>query len=215
MNQSAEEDNISQAHDQILKMLEEGKITAEEADKLLTAVGPEQRVGRVAGEAVITELDKDEPRMTEAEPPDYSRFRGLWRIPFIIATGSLLLSGVGLAFMYQADERVATLGFLCVWSIFLLAFLATLLLLLARRAPWLHLRVQEQGGRRFAISLPLPLGLAHWIIGLARNFVPKEQAAHLETAGTFVSAMRDDPGREPIIIDVDDDDGDKVEIYIG
>jgi len=89
------------------------------------------------------------------------------------------------------------------------------LLLLARRAPWLHLRVQEQDGQRFAISLPLPLGLAHWIIAIARNFVPKDQAAHLETADSFVTAMRDDPRREPIIIDVDDDDGDKVEIYIG
>ncbi|MGD8805158.1 MAG: hypothetical protein PVH65_04880 [Chloroflexota bacterium] len=206
---------MGEAHDQILKMLEEGKITAEEADRLLTAVGPEQGVGQVAGEAVITDLPDEELEAAPAVPSDYSRYRNLWRIPFIIAAGSLLLSGVGLALMYQADERVATLGFLCIWSIFMLAFLATLLLLLARRAPWLHLRVQEQDGQRFAISLPLPLGLAHWIIGIARNFVPERQAAHLETAYAFVTAMRDDPEREPIIIDVDDDDGDKVEVYIG
>lgn len=206
---------MSEAHDQILKMLEEGRITAEEADRLLTAVGPERSVGQVAGDPVITTQLEDEPGPTQADPPEYGRFRGLWRIPFIIAAGSLLLSGLGLAFMYQADERVATLGFLCVWSIFLLAFLATLLLLFARRAPWLHLRVQEQDGRRFAISLPLPLGLAHWIIGFARAFVPDKQAAHLDTADAFVTAMREDPNRQPIIIDVDDDDGDKVEIFIG
>ena len=206
---------MSEAQNQILKMLEEGRITAEEADKLLTAIGPEQQVGVVAGEAVVTGAVRDEAAAAPAEPPDYSRYRGLWRIPFIIAAGSLLLSGLGLAFMYQADERVAALGFLCIWSIFVLAFVASILLLLARRAPWLHLRVQEQGGRRLAISLPLPLGLAHWILGLARNFVPREQAMHLETADAFVTAMQEDPNREPIIIDVDDDDGDKVEIYIG
>lgn len=206
---------MSEAEDQILKMLEEGRITAEEADRLLTAIGPEQDVSLVAGDAVVTGAQAEEPGAAYSDPPDYGRYQGLWRIPFIIAAGSLLLSGLGLAFMYQANEGVAALGFLCVWSIFLLAFVATILLLLARRAPWLHLRVQEQDGRRFAISLPLPLGLAHWIIGFAQNFVPKEQAVHLETADAFVTAMQEDPNREPIIIDVDDDDGDKVEIYIG
>lgn len=206
---------MNEAHDQILKMLAEGRITAEEADRLLTAVGPADDAALVATEAMAAEGLDDEPIAAYAKPPDYHRYRGVWRIPFIIAAGSLLLSGWGLAFMYQADERVATLGFLCIWSIFLLAFLATILLLLARRAPWLHLRVQEQQGRRFALSLPLPLGLAHWILGVARNFVPEGQAAHLDTADAFVTAMQDDPEREPIIIDVDDDDGDRVEIFIG
>lgn len=206
---------MSEAQDRILRMLEEGTITADEADKLLTAIGPEQEAGLVAGDAIVSKTAQPEPDSTYPETPDYSRYRGLWRVPFIIATGSLLLSGLGLAFMYQADDRVATLGFLCIWSIFLLAFVATLLLLLARRAPWLHLRVQEQAGRRFAISLPLPLSLAHWILGIVRNFMPKDQAMHLETADAFITAMQEDPNREPIIIDVDDDDGDKVELYIG
>ncbi|MGD2078504.1 MAG: hypothetical protein PVH18_08980 [Chloroflexota bacterium] len=206
---------MSEAQDQILRMLEEGKITADEADKLLVAIGPKQNVGLVSGQAIITDGPEDEPDASPRETADYSRYRSLWRIPFVIAAGSLLLSGLGLAFMYQADERVATLGFLCVWSIFLLGFVATMLLLLARRAPWLHLRVQEQNGRRFAISLPLPLSLAHWILGIARNFVPKEQAVNLEMADAFVKAMQEDPNREPIIIDVDEEDGDKVEIYIG
>lgn len=205
---------MNEAHDRILKMLEEGRITAEEADELLTAVSPQQRVGQVAGDAIITDLPQEEPA-GPAEAVDRRRYQSLWRIPFLIAAGSLLLSGLGLAFMYQANEGVAPLGFLCIWSIFALALLVTLLLLLARRAPWLHLRVEERGGRRLALSLPLPLGLAHWIIGIVRRVVPGEQAAHLETAGEFLSAMRNDPNREPIIIDVDDDDGDKVEIYIG
>jgi hypothetical protein len=206
---------MSEAEDQILKMLEDGRITAEEADQLLSALGPEQSVGIVAGDAVISSPVPPELEDSQGDRPDFDRFRGLWLIPFIIAAGSLLLSGLGLAFMYQADESIAALGFLCIWSIFLLAFVATILLLLARRAPWMHLRVQEKDGRRIAISLPLPLGLAHWILGVARNFVPKEQAMHLDTADAFVTAIREDPDREPIIIDVDDDDGDKVELYIG
>lgn len=206
---------MSEAQDQILKMLEEGKITAEEADKLLTVLGPEQNVGTVAGDAVVTDLPQSKPDQSPGEAIDYTRFGNMWRIPFFIAAGSLLISGLGLAFMYQADERVATLGFLCIWSIFIIAFAATILMLMARRAPWLHVRVQERSGRRIAISLPLPLHLAGWILGLARYVIPKNQAMQLDTASAFVAAMREDPDQDPIIINVDDDDGDKVEVYIG
>jgi hypothetical protein len=203
---------MSEAQDRILTMLEQGKITAEVADQLLATIGPDNDLDLAAVDTIRSE---DEPGASVASAPDYSHFRRMWRIPFLIAAGSLLFSGLGLAFIYQAGERVATLGFFCVWSIFLLAFLATLLLLLARRAPWLHLRVEEQQGPRFAISLPLPLGLAGWILGVARRFVPKSQVAHLDTAEAFMAAMRDDPGREPIVIDVDDDDGGRVQIFIG
>jgi len=206
---------MNEAQDQILRMLEEGKITAEEADKLLAVLGPDQGVGTVAGDVVITEEPETGSGQSSYQRPDYSRYQTLWHIPFFIAAGSLLLSGLGLALMYQADERVATLGFLCIWSIFLLAFAATILIVLARQAPWLHIRIQEQGGRRIAISLPLPLRLANRVLRMARYIVPKNQAMHLDTAATFVDAMGDDPNREPIIIEVDDDDGDKVELYIG
>jgi hypothetical protein len=204
---------MSEAQDQILKMLEEGTITAEEANKLLAVLEPD--VETVAGDVIINDTPAYETGEAQIESPDYGRFRRFWRIPFIIAAGSLLLSGLGLAFMYQSDERVAALGFLCIWSIFVLAFVATVLILLSRRAPWLHVRVQEQDGKRIAISLPLPLRIAHWVLGIARPFVPEEQAMHLETAAAFVSAMQENPDQDPIVIDVDDDDGDKVAIYIG
>ena len=99
---------MSEAQDQILKMLEEGRITAEEAEQLLAAIGPEQEVGLVAGDAILTGPDEAKPTGAYRDEPDYGRFRGLWRIPFFMAAGSLLLSGLGLAFMYQADERVTT-----------------------------------------------------------------------------------------------------------
>ncbi len=206
---------MSEAQNHILKMLEDGKITAEEADKLLAVLGPEQSAATVAGDPVITDLPQSETDQTHSEPVDYARFGHMWRVPFLIAAGSLLLSGLGLALMYQADQRVATLGFLCIWSIFVLAFVATILIVLARGAPWLHVRVQEQDGRRIAVSLPLPLHFAGWILGLASYVLPKNQAIHLETASAFVAAMREDHDQEPIIINVDDDDGDKVEVYIG
>jgi len=204
---------VGEAERQILQMLEEGSITAEEAEGLLAAISPEEKEDDFAGQTVIT------PDLPEAEPyeppPDMKRFRRFWRIPFFIAGGSLLLSAFGLALMYQTTGQVALIGFMCLWSIFVVALLATLIVLLARKAPWLHVRVQEKGGRRIAISIPLPLRLAHWGIDIAKFYVPTDQAANLEMASAFMKGMTDDPDQEPIMINVDDDDGDRVQLYLG
>jgi hypothetical protein len=204
---------VGEAERQILQMLEEGAITAEEAEGLLAAMEPEEKRDDYAGQVVIT------PDLPEAEPyeppPDMKKFRHFWRIPFFIAGGSLLLSAFGLALMYQSTGQVVLIGFMCVWSIFIVALLATVLALLTRKAPWLHVRVQEKGGRRIAISLPLPLRLASWGINIAKIFVPADQSMNLEMASTFMKQMTNDPDQEPIMINVDDDDGDHVQLYLG
>lgn len=207
---------MNEAERQILQMVENGVITAEEADKLLAALGPDDQVSTVAGEAVKSSSPYgEEGRERPDHAPELDRFRGFLGIPLMIAAGSLIISGLGLFLLYQSTGEIAALGFLCIWSMFIVALMATLLIFFARRAPWVHVRVQERDGRRIAISLPLPMGIAGWGLGIARRFVPEEQAAHMDTAAAFVQAMREGPGKEPIVIDVNDDDGDKVQVYIG
>ncbi len=111
---------MSEAEKQILRMLEEGRISAEEANQLLTAIGPEHEVGNVAGETVLMPVIDSED--IEKPPFNGDRFRNrFWRIPFFIALGSLLISAIGLALMYQASGQVAFIGFLCVWRLDTLA----------------------------------------------------------------------------------------------
>jgi hypothetical protein len=204
---------MGEAESKVLQMLEDGSITAEEAETLLAAIGQEERgTGYVDGENITPDMPKAVPYET---PPERTRFRRFWKIPFFIAAGSLLLSAFGLALMYQSAGQVALIGFICVWGIFLVALLATVLMLMVRKAPWFHLRIQEINGRRFAISFPLPLSLARWILPIAKIFVPDEQAAYLEMAAAIVKQMTNDPDQEPIMIDVEDEDGDRVQVYFG
>jgi hypothetical protein len=205
---------MGEAERQILQMLEEGIVTAEEASNLLTALKPGDTVDTIAGDAVLrheTIADEGPPR----PPPNMDRYRRLWLIPLIVAGGSLVLASAGLVLMYQSSENVALLGFLCVWSIFIVALLATAVILLAQRSTWLYLNVEEKDGTRIRFAMPMPLGIVNWGVRMARPFVPKEQRANLEMAAAFATAMKDDPNREPISVDVDDEDGDKVQIYIG
>jgi len=204
---------MGEAEERILQMLENGSITAEEAEKLLSALGAESSVVESEVKPATT---LDLPGETSYNPsPALTRFRHYWRIPFIVALGSLILSFVGLTLMYQSASQVAFLGFLCVWSIFVIALLATTFLLLVRNAPWLHLRVKEKEGRRIAISLPLPMRLGEWGINIAKNFVPAGQRPNLEMAADFMSELSRNPDQEPFVVDIDDEDGDQVQIFIG
>ncbi len=96
-----------------------------------------------------------------------------------------------------------------------MAGLVALLALWSRWATWIHVRVQEKGGRRIPISFPVPLGLGQWAIGLARNFVDDDVKVHLEMASQFLREMRHAPEQQPLMIDVNDEDGDQVQVYIG
>ncbi len=96
-----------------------------------------------------------------------------------------------------------------------MALLATVLLLMSHRSTWFYLNVEEAGGTRIRFALPLPLSFVDWIVRISRPFMPRRLAPYLDTAATFVKAMRDNPDSEPIMINVDEGTGEKVQIYIG
>ncbi len=204
----------------VLQMLQDGTITAVEAQELLDALD--------AGETAVPELltAKAEPDpepltgdiITPEPPPDMARFRRFWQIPFFISLAFLLGSGLWLRSLYQRSDGAITLGFVCVWSIFIFTVLLTALALFSRQSPWVHVRVKEQHGRRIAISLPIPMGLAQWGINIARGFVSDSTQASLNMAAEFLAEARHNlgqPGADPLIVSVDDDDGDQVRVYIG
>jgi hypothetical protein len=84
----------------------------------------------------------------------------------------------------------------------------------ARNATWLHVRVSEGGKRKVAFSFPVPLALAAWGIRVAQPFVPQLKETGVDD---LIVALCDSTSRgEPFHIDVqDDEDGERVEVYIG
>ena len=204
---------MGEAEDRVLDMLSEGTISAEEAEELLSVLASDDQVGPSSAGAIEgIEVQDAKPH---TPPPDLSRFRRWWRIPLLIAAVSAVISGVGLVLMYQASDQIAVFGFMCIWSMFIIALFTTVILLLTSRSTWFYINVEERDGSHFTFGMPMPLGWVNWLVKVARPFVPSQQAAHLDTASAFVSAMKDDPEAMPIVIDVDEEDGDKVEIFIG
>jgi hypothetical protein len=214
---------MGDSEQQILKMLSDGIITADEASELLRTMNPNaedhdsapegQSEGHPSGTDEVLEGEIITPGSRQP-PPELLQIRRYWYIPTSIAVGSSVLSGAGLFLLYQSDNP-AFLGFFCLWGIFLMALMASLLLLMSHRSTWLYLNVEERGGRHIRFALPLPLGFVHWIVRIVRPFLPRGLAPYLDTAATFVKAMRDNPDSEPIMINVDEGTGEKVQIFIG
>ncbi len=200
---------MSEERRHVLQMLQDGTISTEQAMELLAALDNDE------DDVDISKSDLD---YTPDPPPNMNKYRRFWKIPFIISGVLLLLFGFWLRSIYLSSEGAITFAFICVWTLFMFAGLATLLAFMSRRSTWLHVRVRESQGTRIAISMPLPLRLANWGITVARGFVDDHTRGHLNMAAEFINAARDtmsEPGAEPLFIDVDDDDGDHVEVYIG
>jgi hypothetical protein len=204
---------MGEAEDRILEMLADGTISADEAQELLSVLAADDQDS--LGSSEVIESMEVQDAKPHTPPPELSRFRRLWRIPLFVAAGAAVISGAGLILMYQASEQIALLGFMCIWSIFIIALFTAVILLVTLRSTWLYINIEEQDGSGFALGMPMPLGWINWLVKVARPFVPDKQAAYLETAGTFASVMKDDPEAAPIVIDIDDDDGDKVQVFLG
>ena len=203
---------MGEEESRILEMLSNGTITADEAQELLEALASDEPT---TGTADIIEGDVIQEAKPHTPPPDLSRFRRWWGIALFVAAGSAFISGFGLVLMYQDRSSIAFFGFLCVWTIFILALFITVILLITRRTTWFYIDVDDADGTHFTFGMPMPLGWVNWLVGIGRPFVPAEQAGYLDTASAFVAAMKNDPDALPIVIDVDEEDGDKVVIYIG
>ncbi|MBN1963299.1 MAG: hypothetical protein JW910_01550 [Anaerolineae bacterium] len=232
----------------LLARVQAGELSAEGANALLGAAGSIPAAGASADAVVVDEpaepMSQDDPAPdvevadTDAatagkpesfaapplpednplsETPEPVHFRRYWQLPFVAALGVLIVSAAGMSLAYSFGTLLGNLGFLCAWSIFMLAVLVLAVAYWSRNARWLHVRVRDRSGRRVAISLPVPVQFFGWGIALARRFVDTETQAHLDTAAEFVAAMHDDlrtPGSAPLIVDLDQG-GEQVQVYFG
>ncbi len=209
---------------QVLKMIEEGKVTPEEGLRLLQTLeqNPAEDEGRPAAPQATPGSKSAEAGPKPKPEPDpvirrvAEKGRSLWFIPLVAGIVLTILGGLIMYWTLQPSGFNA-------WSyclglpVLLLGVIVTALGVGSRTARWIFVHVEQKPGerpQRIVLGFPLPLGLTAWFLRTFGRYIPelKKTAADEILVALGQSTSSD----SPLVVDVDEgDDGEKVQVYIG
>ncbi len=204
----------SEEKKKILQMVEEGKISAEEALTLIKAL--EETPADDEIEVIDAEADPGGDRSAGLEFEEVkSRAKKYAMVPLGIG---VVFTVLGAYWMYALVQN-ANYGFwfFCAWFPLLLGILLLALTSGGLNTRWLYVNVDQQEGewpQHITLGFPIPLGVVGWFL---RNFghyfrgMDKTNVDEILMALSLAKNLD-----EPLIVNVDEgDDGERVQVYIG
>jgi len=211
----------SEERRKILQMVEEGKISAEEAVRLMAALAEDEEEAGESAEAEVEVMAGAAGYGSErSDAPEFerikSRVRRLALIPLWAGVFVTLLSAWA---MYAIQQKAGT-NF---WFFCMIVPLIVGVLLLAlggggRASRWIYVDVNrkdakpDDGPRHIRFGFPVPLGLVAWFFDHFGQNVKGMSRSKVDGIVQMMRAARDSD--EPLMVNVDDDDA-HVQVYIG
>ena len=199
---------------QILKMVEDGKISAEEAMTLIKALDETP----VEDDVEVFEAEAG-PSQERSESLDFeevkARAKKFAMIPLWIGVGFTVL---GAYWMYVLVQN-ANYGFwfFCAWLPLLLGLLVVALSAGGMNSRWLYVNVDQRKGewpQHFTMGFPLPLGVINWILRNFGHYMRGMDRTNVDEIINMLSLTKHLD--EPLIVNVDEgDEGERVQVYIG
>jgi hypothetical protein len=207
--------------EQILKMIEEGKISPEEGLKLMQVLDQESPEDETpASEAAASAGSEPHAETSGMEAdPRIARIKSIarrfWQVPLWIGVGVIVLSAAGMYGLIQAGHM--NFWFFCLIAPLLLGVLVIVAAVGSRKARWIFVDVQQKPGekpQRIFLGFPLPLKLTAWFL---RTFGHKiDDLKHTNVDEVIQVIETGFSSDEPLIVNVDEgDDGERVKVYIG
>ncbi len=204
---------------QILKMVADGKINAEQAMRLIKVLDEspaEVEIVEHETQDSSSSASGHSERMSASEFEETAaRARRLWQIPLWIGVVVTVLASYWLYNLV----RTSNFGFwfYFAWLPFLLGVLIIALSAGSRSSRWLFVRVQQaEGGwpRNINLGFPLPLGWVSWFL---RNFGYNIDGLGNTRVNEILEILSSGiSSKEPLIVNVDEGQGgERVQIYIG
>jgi hypothetical protein len=217
-----------QERNQVLKMIEEGKISPEEGLHLMQALdqGPVEEVETAsqvsASQATIPDVKwKVEQSGMETDPRILkikSTVQRLWQIPLWIGIGITVLSAVGMYFILRGPGMNFWFYFMIVPLLLGVAIMAAAVG--SHKARWIFVDVHQKPGehpQNIFLGFPLPLKFVAWFMRTFRHWIPSldREMGNInfdEIIQMFDTGM----GTESIIAHVDEGEGgEKVRVFLG
>jgi hypothetical protein len=204
----------SEEQRRILQMVEDGKISADEAMILIRALeqnSPEAEMEVYEAAPGAGSEPTDAPEFEEVK----ARARRFAMIPLWIGVGfTVLFAGL----MYWAMQSSGFgFWFYCLTFPFLFGVLLIALSAGGMSTRWLFVDVRQKPGERperITLGFPAPLGLVGWFM---RNFGHHIHGMDREKAGQIAEMIKmTASSKSPLIVNAqDDEDGERVMVYIG
>ena len=209
----------SEERKKILQMVQDGKVSAGDAAKLMMALDADADPAEAEMEVIQPDTGQG---FEKSEAPEFeeikSRARRFSLIPLWIGIFVTVISAWAIYGIQQNGG--ANFWFYCM----VLPLLAGVLLITlgagGRSARWIYLDVDRpyakrgDGPRHITFGLPLPLGIIDWFFRTFGNYFQGLSKSRVEGMIHLMNATRN--SNEPFILNIDDsDDGEHVRIFIG
>jgi len=205
---------------QILKMVEDGKISADEAMQLIKALEEDveaevEVIEPEAGTGSDFDADGDVHQSSGQEFEEVkARARRFAAIPLGIGVVFTVLASYWLFVLVQNANY--GFWFACAWFPLLLGILLVALSTGGMNARWLYVNVEQAPGerpQRITFGFPVPLGLLGWVL---RNFGHYARGMDRQRVDDILRLLSTTDMRDPLIVNVDEGDhGERVQVYIG
>ena len=197
----------------ILQMVADGKINAEEAASLMRTLdeSAEEEV------EVIETGSGSRSSGSDAAEFDQVRQRAM-RFAMIPLWVGVTLTVLSAWWMFSIQQSAGlNFWFFCMSMPLLFGVLLIALGARSESSRWLYLNVdrssQTDWPKNITIALPLPLGLASWFLKNFGMYIDGLKGTTVDEVIMAISAVK--LGTEPLIVHVDDDHGERVQVFLG
>ena len=204
----------SEEKKKILQMVEDDKISAEEALTLIKAL--EETPAEDGVEIIEAETGSSEERSADLEFEEVkARAKKFAMLPLWIGVAFTVL---GAYWMFALVQN-ANYGFwfFCAWFPLLLGLLVIVLSAGGMNSRWLYVNVDQRAGdwpQHITLGFPIPLGIISWTIRNFGHYIRGMDKTNVDEILMALSMAENLD--EPLIVNVDEGDGgDRVQVYIG
>jgi hypothetical protein len=207
----------SEERRKILQMVEQGKISAEEAADLMRTIDEDyiEAPAELPDAGASSGFEGSESSAPEFEEVK-ARARRFAAIPLWIGVGVAVLSAWGI-FTIQQSAGV-NFWFFCLMFPLMLGVLLIALGSAGQGSKWLYVNVDRRYAddwpKNVTFGFPIPMGLTAWFMRTFGHNLHGMNKAQVDGIVEVLDATN--KSDDPFIVNVDDDDdGDRVQVYIG
>ncbi len=205
----------SEERKKILQMVADGKISADEAATLMRALDES------AEEEIVLVGEASGMGGERSDAPEFDQVRRRAnRFSSAFLWIGVIFTVLSAWAMFGIQQNAGTnFWFYCMGMPLFLGIMFTVMGAGSKTSRWMYVNVDRtrakdsDGPRNITIALPLPLGLVSWFLKNFGSRIDKLKNSNVDEIIQAIAMAKNI--NEPLIVHVDDDDGERVQVFIG